>query len=71
MLRDLSKNVKGKGTANSKLDKDLLDLNVVVNERRHIEEVNGEFIHACQFVASEICSILRLLPVTLKNSSVL
>jgi len=42
ILKDLSKNVKGKGTANGKLDKDLLDLNVVVNERRHIEEVNAD-----------------------------
>jgi len=42
LLKDLSKSVKVKGGSNGKLDKDLLDLNVLVNERRHIEQVNAE-----------------------------
>ncbi|XP_005104481.2 cilia- and flagella-associated protein 43 [Aplysia californica] len=42
ILRDLSKNLKYKGSSNNKLDGDLMDLNVVVNERRQIEEVNAE-----------------------------
>jgi len=42
ILTDLTKNVRCKGTSNNKLDQDLLDLNVVVNERRHIEEVNAD-----------------------------
>ncbi|CAG5125993.1 unnamed protein product, partial [Candidula unifasciata] len=42
-LKTLSKGARSKETSNEKLYAELLDLNVVVNERRHIEEVNGGY----------------------------
>ncbi|KAK3771256.1 hypothetical protein RRG08_024335 [Elysia crispata] len=41
-LKELNKGTKLRGVNNKKLDSQLQDLNVVVNERRHIENVNME-----------------------------
>ena len=41
-LKELNKGTKLRGVNNKKLDSQLQDLNVVVNERRHIENVNSE-----------------------------
>lgn len=40
---DLRSFLKRKKTYNTALDKELEELNVCVNERRHIDEVNGGF----------------------------
>ncbi|BFY97723.1 hypothetical protein BsWGS_00763 [Bradybaena similaris] len=40
-LKSIQRGAKMKEVSNEKLYAELLDLNVVVNERRHIEEVNG------------------------------
>ena len=41
MLKELKKTVGDRDTENSALSGELEDLNVSVNERRHIHEVNG------------------------------
>ncbi|KAK0070099.1 cilia- and flagella-associated protein 43 [Biomphalaria pfeifferi] len=41
-LRDMAKSTKNKALNNKKLDEELLDLNVVVNERKQIEDINIE-----------------------------
>lgn len=42
-LRDLKKSTKQKENENVQVDRQLQELNVSVNERRHIDEVNGEW----------------------------
>lgn len=41
LLKELTRNTKVKQKNNKKLDAELLDLNVVVNERKQIEDING------------------------------
>lgn len=41
-MKDLGKTVKSRDSENSSMDNDLAELNVTVNERRHIDEVNGK-----------------------------
>lgn len=43
-LRELKRIIKEKAEENSALTKELEELNVSVNERRHIHEVNGKYI---------------------------
>ena len=42
-LKEIEKTIKQKENDNEQLLKELEDLNVSVHERKHIEEVNGEF----------------------------
>ncbi|KAH9492451.1 Cilia- and flagella-associated protein 43, partial [Bulinus truncatus] len=42
LLREMAKSTKNKALNNKKLDAELLDLNVVVNERKQIEDINIE-----------------------------
>ncbi|GFO10121.1 cilia- and flagella-associated protein 43-like isoform x2 [Plakobranchus ocellatus] len=42
LIKELNKGYKMRGANNKKLDTELQDLNVVVNERRHIENINME-----------------------------
>ncbi|XP_059155950.1 cilia- and flagella-associated protein 43-like [Physella acuta] len=42
LLKELTRNTKVKQKNNKKLDAELLDLNVVVNERKQIEDINVE-----------------------------
>lgn len=44
IMKDLGKTVKSRDSENSSMDNDLAELNVTVNERRHIDEVNGKFV---------------------------
>lgn len=41
-MKDLKKIIKEKSEENGTLSKELEELNVAVNERRHIHEVNGK-----------------------------
>lgn len=43
-MKDLGKTVKSRDSENSSMDNDLAELNVTVNERRHIDEVNGNYV---------------------------
>lgn len=43
-MKDLGKTVKSRDSENSSMDNDLAELNVTVNERRHIDEVNGKYV---------------------------
>ncbi|CAL1546993.1 unnamed protein product [Lymnaea stagnalis] len=45
-LKELSKGTKVKSITNKKLDEELLDLNVVVNERKQIEDINSEYLES-------------------------
>ncbi len=47
-LRDLHRVIREKQEANEALTQELEELNVSVNERRHIHEVNGEFVGQCR-----------------------
>lgn len=42
IMKDLGKTVKSRDSENSSMDNDLAELNVTVNERRHIDEVNAD-----------------------------
>ena len=45
-MAELRSTIKQRDGHNSALDEDLKELNVAVNERRHIDEVNGKlFLH--------------------------
>ena len=45
-IAELKATIKQRDNDNGALDKDLMELNVAVNERRHIDNVNGRsFIH--------------------------
>ena len=41
MFKELKKTIQDKEEENSLLDAELQDINVAVNERRHIHQVNG------------------------------
>ena len=41
IIRDLNRTIKDKESENSAISVELEELNVTVNERRHIHEVNG------------------------------
>ena len=43
ILRDLKRTIQGKRDENGALSRELEELNVSVNERRHISEVNGKW----------------------------
>ena len=43
ILKELGRTIKGKGVENGSMDSDLMELNVQVNERRLIDEVNGKY----------------------------
>lgn len=43
-MKDLGKIVKSRDFENFFMDNDLAELNVTVNERRYIDEVNGECV---------------------------
>ena len=43
ILKELSRTIKAKDSDNSNIDTDLMELNVTVNERKLIDEVNGKF----------------------------
>ena len=46
-IAELKATIKQRDNDNGALDKDLMELNVAVNERRHIDNVNGRsFIHS-------------------------
>jgi len=40
-LKELGRTIKSKDTDNTHIDSDLTELNVTVNERKLIDEVNG------------------------------
>jgi hypothetical protein len=42
IIRDLGKTIKSRDSENFSMDNDLTELNVTVNERRHIDDVNGK-----------------------------
>ena len=42
MLKELKKTIKERTEENASLSKELEELNVSVNERKHIHEVNGQ-----------------------------
>lgn len=41
IIKDLGKTIKSRDSENFSMDNDLAELNVTVNERRHIDDVNG------------------------------
>lgn len=43
-MKDLGKIVKSRDSENFFMDNDLAELNVTVNERRYIDEVNGKYV---------------------------
>lgn len=43
-MKDLGKIVKSRDFENFFMDNDLAELNVTVNERRYIDEVNGKYV---------------------------
>ena len=53
-LKELNKGTKLRGVNNKKLDSQLQDLNVVVNERRHIENVNSELHIDSLFIVNNL-----------------
>ncbi|XP_078310806.1 cilia- and flagella-associated protein 43-like isoform X4 [Crassostrea virginica] len=42
IIKDLGKTIKSRDSENSSMENDLAELNVTVNERRHIDEVNAD-----------------------------
>lgn len=49
-MKDLGKIVKSRDFENFFMDNDLAELNVTVNERRYIDEVNGECVWKILYV---------------------
>lgn len=43
IIKDLGKTIKSRDSENFSMDNDLAELNVTVNERRHIDDVNGRW----------------------------